>query len=103
MRKRREKHVRRSLESHLRSAADPTHDRPRRRRAARAAAREAESLGLIRRPAACERCGDQDARLQRHHPDHEEPLRVAFLCAPCHATADAEIQHQRSPSHADRP
>lgn len=90
MRARREKHVRRSLKAHIESAADPRHDRPRRHRAARAAAAEAERLGLIVRPDACERCGDPEAFLQRHHADHAKPLCVAYLCEPCHKLADAE-------------
>lgn len=102
MRARREKHVRRSLQAHIESATDPRHDRPRRHRAARAAAAEAERLGLISRPDRCERCGDAEAFLERHHADHAKPLCVAYLCAPCHRIADAELSEpQREPDRAD--
>lgn len=90
MRARLEKHVRRSLAGHVAIATNPRNHRPCRHRAARAAAREAEQLGLIIRPDSCERCGDREAFLERHHPDHGKPLCVEYLCGPCHKTADSE-------------
>lgn len=89
MSRRREWFIRRRLDAHLAAARDPRNDRPHRHRAARAAAHEAEQLGMLRRPKSCENCRDEAARLQRHHPDHSQPLRVVFLCPPCHREADA--------------
>lgn len=100
--RRREKHVRRQLEAHLRAAVDPKNDRPRRHRAARAAACEAEQLGLLARPPACECCGDSAERLQRHHWDHAQPLRVSYLCPDCHKTADALIANNGESSNGHR-
>jgi hypothetical protein len=57
-------------------------------KAARSAAGYAERLGVIRRPRACEACGRAHPQLERHHPHHERPLVVWFLCPACHRKAD---------------
>lgn len=62
-----------------------------RRAACRQASAQAEKLGLLIRPDACERCGE-DRYLTRHHADYTEPLLVEYLCEDCHAEADAEIR-----------
>ncbi len=40
--------------------------------------------GLLIRPEQCEECG-VEAKVDAHHPDHRDPLRVQFLCRRCHA------------------
>lgn len=81
------------LRRHLQVALDP--DRPRRiqTRSARYAAALAEQLGLIERPKVCAWCR-RHQRLQRHHWDYSEPLKVSFLCADCHAVADSMVSDQ---------
>lgn len=53
----------------------------RRRDIARSAAGMAKKRGQII-PGPCAACGDPDA--QMHHPDHELPRLVVWLCRPCH-------------------
>lgn len=81
------------LRRHLQVALDP--DRPRRirTRSARYAAALAEQLGLIARPKACAWCR-RPQRLERHHWDYNEPLKVSFLCSDCHAVADTMVTDQ---------
>lgn len=43
--------------------------------------------GVLVRPDSCERCG-RECRVQASHFDYAEPLRVEWLCQPCHATKD---------------
>lgn len=40
--------------------------------------------GDLIRPEACEFCGDEHSRIEGHHPDYNEPLRVLWLCPSCH-------------------
>jgi hypothetical protein len=42
--------------------------------------------GVLKRPEACERCGDvpPPRRLHAHHPDYSRPLDVVWLCSMCH-------------------
>lgn len=39
-------------------------------------------------PVACEGCGRNGARLEKHHPDYSKQLLIVWLCKPCHAIAD---------------
>jgi hypothetical protein len=50
---------------------------------ARSHANMSVKRGLIEREPCCA-CGSADA--QMHHPDHELPQFVAWLCRPCHLT-----------------
>jgi len=45
----------------------------------------------------CQECGSTH-RVQRHHPDLSDPLRVEILCEPCHVKAD-----QRDGTRRTRP
>lgn len=38
----------------------------------------------------CERCGSV-SNLQRHHPNHNEPLSVVILCRGCHRREEKEL------------
>lgn len=67
-----------------------------------AKARSAQSLlryhvqaGNIVRPDACEECGATNRRIEGAHFNYEEPLRVRWLCVPCHRRWD-----KREPKHA---
>jgi hypothetical protein len=58
-------------------------------------ARNAQSLlryhvqaGNITRPDACEECGATGRRIEGAHFDYDEPLRVRWLCIPCHRRWD---------------
>jgi hypothetical protein len=37
----------------------------------------------------CQRCKNR-RRLEKHHPDYRYPLRVRWVCKPCHVIEDAE-------------
>lgn len=65
-----------------------------RHHAARHAAALAERLGLIDRPAVCQACF-HSRPLDRHHPDHSEPILVHFLCKECHIKADRNLQRRK--------
>lgn len=49
---------------------------------------------LVRQP--CECCGNSKA--QMHHPDYSEPLKIQWLCRPCHLDL-----HAAMPSIQGRP
>lgn len=60
-------------------------------------ARSAQSLlryhvlaGHIVRPVACEECGAANRRIEGAHFNYEEPLRVRWLCVPCHRKWDKQ-------------
>jgi len=63
------------------------------KKAARAATVRAMRLGVLVRPAACEKCGKESdpnrpsswaGGLHAHHPDYSKPLVVKWLCHSCH-------------------
>jgi hypothetical protein len=81
------------LRRHLVIALDPGRPRRIRTRSARYAAALAEQLGLIERPRVCAWCR-RHQRLQRHHWDYHEPLKVSFLCRDCHIIADTMVTDQ---------
>ncbi len=58
-------------------------------------ARSAQSLlryhvraGHIIRPRICEECGATNRRIEGAHFNYDEPLRVRWLCVPCHRRWD---------------
>ncbi len=58
-------------------------------------ARSAQSLlryyvqkGHIVRPSRCEQCGVADQAIEAAHYNYDEPLRVRWLCRPCHRRWD---------------
>lgn len=66
------------------------------RRNANAVVRSALRAGFLVRPSSCECCGAADeplsdgrSSLHAHHEDITRPLFVSWLCAKCHARADA--------------
>lgn len=59
----------------------PMNEGQRKRDNARSHAGVYKKLGQIKQKP-CERCGDRDS--QMHHPDHELPRLVTWLCRPCH-------------------
>ena len=40
--------------------------------------------GDISAPNECERCGENEKRLNAHHEDNSKPLEVSWLCTSCH-------------------
>lgn len=42
----------------------------------------------------CQNCGET-GKLQRHHPNYNEPLMVEILCQKCHVAADQRDGHRR--------
>ena len=56
------------------------------RQAVRNASYWAVEAGLLPRKDRCERCGagGPRVRLNRHHPDYADPLRIEWLCTRCH-------------------
>ncbi len=38
---------------------------------------------ILRRPARCERCGQQ-CKVHAHHSDYARPLWIEWVCVPCH-------------------
>lgn len=40
--------------------------------------------GDLKRPSQCQMCGEQDKKIQGHHFDYTEPLKVTWLCFECH-------------------
>jgi hypothetical protein len=51
---------------------------------ARSAVDRALASGDLKKPKACQRCGATGKKLEAHHPDRSQPLRVKFLCRGCH-------------------
>lgn len=51
--------------------------------AAHNAAMRAVRRGILVRPAACSKCGDE-TKLHAHHEDYNKPLEVLWLCYYCH-------------------
>ena len=48
--------------------------------------------GTLRRPASCSNCGGEGVRLDAHHFDYSAPLKVLWLCRPCHARLHQELR-----------
>lgn len=40
--------------------------------------------GRIERPRLCSECGIAKDRIEGHHPDYAQPLKVTWLCRKCH-------------------
>ena len=61
----------------------------RHKQAVRNASYWAVKSGLLPSKDRCERCGAgaREARLNRHHPDYGNPLRIEWLCTLCHGEA----------------
>lgn len=53
------------------------------------ATRSAVRRGLLT-PQPCEHCGAE--KVEAHHPDHRDPLRVVWLCRACHKRHHAALR-----------
>lgn len=51
--------------------------------------------GRLTKPDRCERCGEPEEKLEAHHEDYSQPLRVNWLCDPCHGLRHREINAER--------
>jgi hypothetical protein len=49
---------------------------------------------MLPRLTRCEGCGTTTDRLERHHPEYDEPGIVVILCRPCHTKADQDAGYQ---------
>ena len=63
------------------------------------ALRHAVDVGVLTRPSACSRCGN-DGNIQAHHADYTKRLSVEWLCSWCHG-AERRIDNNE-PSGASR-
>lgn len=54
-------------------------------------------LGILRKPASCERCNAATGTLDRHHPHYSKPLEIRWLCKPCHKIEDREVRKSSAP------
>ena len=61
------------------------------KRRAHRAVQQALTLGAMKRPGTCERCG-KECRPDAHHPDYSWPLSVVWVCDPCHKAIHKEIR-----------
>ena len=50
--------------------------------------------GQIKRPPACEECGEVGVRLDAHHPDYVLPDLVVFLCRSCHGVLHSRLRRE---------
>lgn len=48
--------------------------------------------GVLTKPDHCENCGKEGCAIQAHHITYDDPLKVSWLCIPCHRQADRERQ-----------
>lgn len=48
--------------------------------------------GVLTKPDHCESCGKGDCAIQAHHVSYDDPLKVLWLCVPCHRQADRKRQ-----------
>lgn len=62
---------------------------------ARAIARQALTIGKIKKSDKCDKCG-KGGKLQNHHPDYSKPLNVKWYCVKCHGKAHRKPDAQKS-------
>lgn len=58
---------------------------------ARSLVAKAVKRGEIAKPPTCSRCGGRGARIEGHHENYAEPLKVIWLCSQCHH----DLHHQK--------
>lgn len=71
---------RRNREELARKTRQREAEDPRKPRARAAVAKAVKNGDLIRKP--CHNC--DNPKSEAHHPDYNDPLRVVWLCHPCH-------------------
>lgn len=57
---------------------------------------EAQKKGKLKRPKACSKCGYKTEKVQGHHENYEEALKVKWLCPSCHSKRHAELKKIKS-------
>jgi hypothetical protein len=60
---------------------------------ARHALKKAVDNGVIRKPLHCEKCLES-GEVEGHHPDHQRPLFVWWVCKSCHAKIHTRESHE---------
>ena len=65
---------------------------------------QAVASGVLKKPRFCESCHRRTlvASLQAHHRDYRYPLRVIWLCQPCHVKAHGKRAVQRAAFYAQQ-
>jgi len=53
------------------------------------------SVGNVKRPIACQKCGEEK-KLDAHHSDYDKPLDVIWLCRRCHMERHVEEAKQKA-------
>lgn len=66
---------------------------------ARLKVREAIKRGKLTRPTHCEESDQHPGPIFAHHENYRFPLRVRWLCRPCHRLADTRLQERRRIAH----
>jgi len=61
-------------------------------------AARAQMYGVIQKPAACQVCGTETDRLEKHHRDYSQAIDVVWLCKACHVIADEVRRHEEKAS-----
>lgn len=62
------------------------------------ALRKAVTEGLVIKPQNCEQCG-LSKKLIGHHDDYNKPLKVRWLCYPCHGQLHAQWKKSQTFPH----
>lgn len=55
--------------------------------------KKAVGSGKLIRPDRCEHCKTNKKRIEGHHPDYSQPLKVIWLCNPCHRAEHERIRN----------
>lgn len=59
---------------------------------ARQAVKKAVESGQLVKSSNCQRCDSAFYPIQAHHPDHNKPLEVIWLCTVCHYNCHTAIR-----------
>ena len=61
----------------------------------RSKVKHALSMGMIKKDTRCACCGSERP-LQAHHRDYSKPLKVIWLCSPCHGFLHTYLRRSKS-------
>lgn len=61
------------------------------KRSAHKAVLYATKKGILIRPKNCTNCYKSDKKIEGHHPNYKEKLKVEWLCTDCHANINKKI------------
>lgn len=75
-----------------------------RKERARQQLRHAVRSGVIVKPTTCPRCGAEHVlarEMHAHHPDHDKPLDVEWMCRRCHEPITAQELRDQAAARRD--